>query len=93
MTMAHFHILTGAENFHAQPVVRRIAVADLKDVLARGVDDFMAMPSHAVFLCLIYPMLGLILCRLCAAVIALSVGFRICAAWPVRGDHPVRAEP
>jgi uncharacterized membrane protein len=29
--------------------------------LARGIDDFMAMPSHAVFLCLIYPIVGLLL--------------------------------
>lgn len=59
--MTHIHLLTGAEDFHAPPVVRRIAVADLKDALARGVDDFMAMPSHAVFICLIYPLLGLAL--------------------------------
>ena len=71
--MAHFHILTGAENFHAQPVVRRIAVADLKGVLARGVDDFMAMPSHEVFLCLIYPVLGLILCWLTFGIALLSL--------------------
>lgn len=62
--MTHFHILAGAESFHARPVVRRIAMADLKAVLASGLDDFMAMPSHAVFLCLIYPILGLLLCWL-----------------------------
>ena len=62
--MTHFHILAGAEDLHARPVVHRIAVADLKDVLARGIDDFRAMPSHAAFLCLIYPLLGLLLCWL-----------------------------
>ena len=62
--MTHFHILAGAEDFHARPVVHRIAVADLKDVLARGIDDFRAMPSHAAFLCLVYPLLGLLLCWL-----------------------------
>jgi uncharacterized membrane protein len=62
--MTHLHLLTGAEDFHAPPVVRRIGVADLKDALARGVDDFKAMPSHAVFICLIYPLLGLALCWL-----------------------------
>jgi uncharacterized membrane protein len=61
MTMADYHVLTGAETFHAQPTVRRIGLADIKDALARGVDDFMAMPSHAVFLCLIYPTVGLLL--------------------------------
>jgi uncharacterized membrane protein len=59
--MAHFHVLTGANAFHVQPTVRRIGLADLKDALARGIDDFMAMPSHAVFLCLIYPIVGVLL--------------------------------
>ena len=59
--MAHFHVLTGAEAFHALPTVRRIGLADIKDALARGIDDFMAMPSHAVFLCITYPIVGLLL--------------------------------
>jgi uncharacterized membrane protein len=59
--MAHLHALTGAGSLHSQPVVRRIGVADLKDVLARGIDDFGAIPSHAVFLCLIYPIVGVLL--------------------------------
>ena len=59
--MAHYHVLTGAETFHAPPTVRRIGLADIRDALARGIDDFMAMPSHAVFLCLIYPIVGIFL--------------------------------
>jgi uncharacterized membrane protein len=83
--MAHFHILTGAEDFHAQPVVRRIAVAELKDVLARGIDDFMAMPSHAVFLCLIYPMLGLILCWLTFGFALLSLLYPLVSGFALLG--------
>jgi uncharacterized membrane protein len=41
--------------------VRRIGLSDLNDALARGIDDFAAMPSHAVFLCLIYPIVGILL--------------------------------
>lgn len=59
--MTYIHLLAGAETFHAQPVVRRIGLADIKDALARGLDDFLAMPSHAVFLCLIYPIVGILL--------------------------------
>jgi uncharacterized membrane protein len=59
--MAHVHVLMGAESVHARPEVRRIGVADLKDALARGIDDFLAMPTHAVFLCLIYPVVGILL--------------------------------
>jgi uncharacterized membrane protein len=59
--MAHFHVLTGTEALNAPPVVRRIRFTDLRDALAKGVDDFKAMPSHALFLCLIYPVVGMVL--------------------------------
>lgn len=47
----------------ALPEIRNITPADLKDALAKGVDDFSAMPTHAVFLSLIYPIVGLALGR------------------------------
>jgi uncharacterized membrane protein len=59
--MAQSHVLTGADAAHSAPEVRRIGLSDLADALARGVDDFKAIPSHAVFLCLIYPVIGLAL--------------------------------
>ena len=59
--MAHFHILVGTEAIDAPPVVRHISFADLKDALVKGTQDFMAMPSHALFLCLIYPLVGILL--------------------------------
>ena len=62
--MAHSHILLGAGDIPARPSIRRIGFADLKDALADGVDDFMAMPTHAMFLCAIYPIIGLVLARL-----------------------------
>jgi uncharacterized membrane protein len=45
------------------PAVRSIGPADLKDALAKGIDDFKAMPTHVVFLSLIYPIVGLALGR------------------------------
>ena len=62
--MAHSNILLGAGVTPAQPCIRRIGFADLKHALARGVDDFIAMPTHAMFLCVIYPIIGLALARL-----------------------------
>ena len=62
--MAHSHILLGAGATPAQLSIRRIGFADLKDALAKGVADFMAMPTHAMFLCAIYPIIGLLLARL-----------------------------
>ena len=62
--MAHSHVLLGAGTTPAQISIRRIGFADLKDALAKGVDDFAAMPTHAMFLCVVYPIIGLVLGRL-----------------------------
>src|SRR5215471_15336550 len=59
--MANSHILVGAITNPLQPVVRRISTSDLYYALARGYDDFAAFPSHAVFLCVIYPLLGILI--------------------------------
>src|SRR5215510_2029592 len=62
--MAFSNILFGAGTRPAQPVVRKIDLADLRDALAKGADDFYAMPTHAIFLCIIYPIVGFALARL-----------------------------
>jgi uncharacterized membrane protein len=59
--MANSHILVGATTNPFQPVVRRISTSDLYYALARGYDDFAAFPSYAIFLCVIYPLLGILL--------------------------------
>jgi uncharacterized membrane protein len=61
--MAHSHLLLGAGSAPAQLTIRRIGIADLKEALRRGVDDFYTMPTHAMFLCVIYPVVGLLLAR------------------------------
>lgn len=45
------------------PAVRRINAADLKDALAQGLADFQANRTDVIFLCVIYPVIGLILGR------------------------------
>jgi uncharacterized membrane protein len=62
--MAHSHVLLGAGTSPTRPAIRRIGFADIKTALVRGVDDFYAMPTHAIFLCMIYPIIGLVLARL-----------------------------
>jgi uncharacterized membrane protein len=62
--MAQAHILVGGTPARAEPAIRRIGLADLKDALAKGWTDFAAMPSHAVFLCIIYPVIGMVLAGL-----------------------------
>ncbi|HEY1935362.1 MAG TPA: DUF2189 domain-containing protein, partial [Acetobacteraceae bacterium] len=54
-----------AEAAHpARPHVRRIRTADLWIALDRGVQDFAANRTDVVFLCVIYPLAGLILASL-----------------------------
>lgn len=44
--------------------IRKIGWSDLSAALRLGWEDFQAMPSHAVVVCLIYPVLGLVLFRM-----------------------------
>lgn len=46
------------------PAVQRITAADLRDVLRRGVEDFGAYRTDVIFLCLLYPVIGLVLARM-----------------------------
>jgi uncharacterized membrane protein len=46
------------------PAVRTIDLADLRDALASGVVDFAAYRTDVVFLCIIYPVVGLVLASL-----------------------------
>jgi uncharacterized membrane protein len=62
--MANFHVIAGANETPAHPIVRKIGLSDLREALSRGLDDFMAMPSHLVFLGLIYPIAGVCLAAL-----------------------------
>ncbi|MGP9810838.1 DUF2189 domain-containing protein [Rhodopseudomonas sp. NSM] len=69
----------------AEPPVRRIALADLHDALRRGWDDFKAVPSHAVMLCVIYPVLGLVLARLVLGYSVLPLLFPLAAGFALIG--------
>ncbi len=46
------------------PEVRKIGIADLCDVIAKGIDDFAAYRTDVIFLCIVYPVIGLVLGRL-----------------------------
>ncbi len=87
--MSYSHILTGESLSPARPVVRHITPSDLYQALARGLDDFMAMPSHAVFLCAIYPILGLFLIAMTLDNSLLPLAFPIAAGFALVG--PVAA--
>jgi uncharacterized membrane protein len=81
--MARLHILFGSSG--AVPVVRRIVPSDLVQSLTRGFDDFAAMPSYAVFLCVIYPLICIFLIRLTAGYSILPLAFPIAAGFALIG--------
>lgn len=53
-----------ADAWDAAPPVRKIGLADLRAALAEGLADFGAHRTDVVFLCLFYPIAGLVLGRL-----------------------------
>lgn len=83
--MTYAHILSGAAAHSTLPVVRRITPSDLWDSLRRGVDDFTAMPSHAIFLCVVYPLIGIVLVALTMGYWLLPLAFPIAAGFALIG--------
>ena len=77
--MSQFDVTVGPDSTPVRPGVRKIGPADLKDALAKGIDDFLAMPSSHVFLGLIYPIAGL-----CLAGYALPMLFPLMAGFSFR---------
>jgi uncharacterized membrane protein len=67
------------------PAIRRIRLADLREVLAKGFSDFLAMPTHSIFLIIIYPVAGLILLRLTFGYDMLPVIFPLVAGFALLG--------
>lgn len=57
--MSTFHLYAGHDSAVAHPQVRKITIGDLTDALRLGWRDFMAKPSHLMFLVLIYPLAGI----------------------------------
>lgn len=61
--MAYSDVILPKEATRELPAVRTIMPSDLLEALAKGVDDFWAMPTHVIFLSLIYPIAGLAIAR------------------------------
>jgi uncharacterized membrane protein len=60
------HTIEGAWEGHdrAVPAVQRIKGADLLDALREGFEDFGAYRTDVIFLCLLYPIVGLVMSRM-----------------------------
>ncbi len=66
-------------------VIRNITTADLREALRLGWEDFKAIPSHAVMLCVIYPILGLALARIVLGYSVLPLLFPLAAGFALVG--------
>ena len=81
------HTMEGTWEDHdvTPPRVRRIGAADIGDALAQGLKDFAACRTDVVFLCLIYPVAGLVISRMAfdhgmvALIFPLVAGFALIA--------------
>jgi uncharacterized membrane protein len=74
------------ENLHSPaPAVRRITISDLGDILAKGYEDFAAFRVDVVFLCVIYPLVGLVLARLAFGYDLLPLVFPLASGFALIG--------
>ncbi len=71
------------------PRVAPIAVADLRQVLNKGIEDFNARPTHAIFLAIIYPVIAIILARMTSGYNMLPLFFPLLSGFALLG--PVAA--
>jgi uncharacterized membrane protein len=62
--MTQLEMKIGLDASQALPMVRKIGMMDLKDALAMGVEDFRAIPTHVIFLSIIYPVGALVAAQL-----------------------------
>ena len=77
--------LTPLVTQHSAPTINTITFADLKDSLRLGWDDFKAVPSHAIMLAIIYPVLGLAAARIVMGYSVLPLLFPIAAGFALVG--------
>lgn len=75
----------GASDRVAAPVIRKIGMSDLLEALRLGWEDFKAVPSHAIILCIIYPVLGLVIARMVLGYSVLPLLFPLAAGFALIG--------
>jgi uncharacterized membrane protein len=84
-TSGNYPNLAASGAASAPPVVRKLTFNDLELALRQGLDDFKAVPSHAIMLCLIYPVVGLVLARLVLGYAVLPLLFPLAAGFALIG--------
>jgi uncharacterized membrane protein len=69
----------------AQPIIRTIGTADLRDALTKGLADFNAMPTHLLLICIIYPLVMVIIAGTYAGYEVLPLVFPLLAGFTLIG--------
>lgn len=83
--MTNFHVYAGAEGAPAYPDVRPIEIGDLYDCLRAGYSDFMAKPSHIIFIIVMYPLIGVVLAAWTSGANALPMLFPLASGFALLG--------
>jgi uncharacterized membrane protein len=74
------------ETVHSSTIaVRRITVADVRDALRKGLDDFGAYRTDVLFICAIYVAVGLVLARLAVGLDLLPLVFPLASGFAIVG--------
>jgi len=84
-TTYHDNVSPQVQYVEAAPTIRTITFSDLHQALRQGWDDFKAVPSHAIILCVIYPVLGLVLARAVSGYAVLPLLFPLAAGFALLG--------
>lgn len=83
MTMAEDRMET--DRPAEQPAVRNIGPSDLKYALSRGLQDFWAMPTHVIFIGLVYAVAGLVLGRIALGYDVIPILYPLAAGFALLG--------
>ena len=84
-TTYHENVSPQVQYVEAAPTIRTITLSDLHQALRQGWEDFKAVPSHAIILCVIYPVLGLLLARATFGYAVIPLLFPLAAGFALLG--------
>lgn len=83
--MAHPQSTSGAAAVNTLPEIRSLSPSDVWDALSRGFADFRSMPTHVIFIVVIYPVAGLVLGRAALGFNLIPILFPLAAGFALVG--------
>ncbi len=83
--MTTHNFVAGVSRSAGLPSIRHVGLKDLTLCLREGYGDFQANPTHLIFLCLIYPVMGFVLARLASGQDSLALVYPLIAGFALVG--------